>query len=78
MKTITFKPEFEEKLQKLGVKEKFVENMVIQSTEHGRPDFAKWYAEEEEHKNWYEFIKGGFIWFMSPENHDYWCEIAKS
>ncbi len=78
MEAIKFKPEFEEKLQKLGVKEKFVNNIIAQSTMRGSPNFIIRYAKEEEHENWKYFIKGSFVWFESPEKHDFWEEIANS
>lgn len=75
MKTIKFPPEYEEKLKKLKVKTKFVNNLLNYGFYN--PNRLEEYARDN-HYDWYMFIAGGFIWEDTPEEHDFWAKIADS
>ena len=72
---IKFNPEFEEKLNKLGVRKQFMFNFIMQRKDNSslieigvemlnmRPD-------------WVTFILCAFDWKRTPEGDQFWNEIA--
>ena len=73
METFVFKPEFEKKLKKLGIKISNIKERVRGTGENwtGR-------CEELNKRNyWWGFVTGGFTWEDTPEGHWYWINIAR-
>ena len=70
---IIFKPEFEEKLHQLRIKQKFVKKFKEdRSSEYQR---TRWeYLNQQ--SNWKKFIANAFYWGYSEKEHQYWNEIS--
>jgi hypothetical protein len=67
---ITFAPEMEIQLLRLGVKERYVRNMKKQKS-------ARQIKELQQMKNWADLINRGFIWNSTPEGHEYWQRLYR-
>lgn len=65
----TFKKEFEDKLNELGIKEAFEANRV----KLDGADSDELNLEDE----WRSFISNAFVWKLSYEGHKYWEDISK-
>lgn len=72
MKTYTFKPEFEEKLKRFRIKEKFIRNIK----ERVGQGWIKRCKIIDTESDWYNFILGAFIWVSTPEGQHFWSKIA--
>ena len=72
MKTYTFKPEFEEKLKRFRIKEKFIRNIKEQVGQ----GWIKRCKIIDTEPDWYNFILGAFIWVSTPEGQYFWSKIA--
>lgn len=81
MATITFKPEFENKLKKLKLKTRFVNNLKNKKI---RTDFLKdWTIKQIVYhlnslQNFEDFIGSAFWWAETPEGRNFWQHFAKS
>ena len=73
MKTFTFKPEFEGRLKRLRVKEKFIRNI---RQEEGR-NWVNYCNVLNRMMDWYLFISNAFIWKLAPETEKFWIKIAR-
>jgi hypothetical protein len=71
MNKIVIKPEFEAKLQNLGIKDKFLKN--CRNPNYNINTYIK---ELNEVKTWYDFITQSFCWKNTPEGFEYWQNIA--
>lgn len=76
-KTIVFKPEFEEKLKKLGIKKQFVKNYLKEDKWEGA-DISLAYGQEQfnQAEDWYHFILWAFYWRNTPEGDSFWSLIS--
>jgi hypothetical protein len=89
---ITIKPKFERKLKKLKIKTKFLNNVrkytfnTLQieqlkkytKTYYGdKKDIIKMKNRWLGSKNWLSFIATAFVWYDTPEGHDYWYKISR-
>lgn len=72
---IVFKPEFEEHLKKLGVKQKFVKNLRLFCKKYNFDLYGRW-EEMNAMSLWKHFIGYGFQWAGTPEGRDYWERIS--
>jgi len=70
----TFKQEFEDKLNQLGVKEQFIANIV---QEEGEETAVESFNKLNEKETFEEFIMAAFIWGKSTEGIDFWENISK-
>jgi hypothetical protein len=74
----TIKKEFDDKLRKLRIRQKFVRN-IITCDRHNMS--MKGYTPEEvishlnDYVNWKHFIIHAFDWENSPEGHKFWNSI---
>jgi hypothetical protein len=83
-KTIVFKKEFEDKLKKLRIKTKFINNLKtvkdplgsITSLEDS-PSLKERIEKLNDRYYWIDFIYGSFTWDKTPEGHAYWENIAR-
>jgi len=74
MYNIKFKPKFEAKLKELGVREKFIDNLVTQKK---GDEFQKTMdVLDNEVEEFHSFINYAFVWSYTPQNHSFWAEIA--
>jgi len=71
----TFKKEFEDKLNKLGVKEQFINNILNHDDDDNTRMLEKL---NEEDTTWFRFIARAFTWYNSPEKQDFWEKIAET
>jgi len=69
---LIIKPEFDEKLKKLQVKTRFVNNLKEQND---HPEFGL--KSLNKYESFKTFIARAFFWHITPEGHDYWDEISK-
>ena len=74
MEEIKFKKEFEDKLNELGIKERFLVLFIASCKELKHPikDAVKY---QNMRDNWISFICGAFL-FPTSER-DFWVEISK-
>ena len=76
-----FKPEFEDKLNRLGIKEKFVKNVkdCIDNNINSKNNlsFTEYCRSLDTYKSWSEFVFNGFIWDDTPEGRNFWMGIYK-
>ena len=73
-KTIVFKKEFEDKLKKLKIKTKFVNNIKAYCKLRDR-DLQKHIDRLNLQETWDHFTYWSFIWGETPEGYDYWNNI---
>lgn len=66
---ITFKPEFEQKLHELKIKQRFVRNLL--ANESG---ITRWNSLNRK-ADWKTFVRTAFTWRKTPEGSDYWINI---
>jgi hypothetical protein len=76
MLDITFKPEFEQKLEELGVRDKFINNLVTLCDKDRLREFLN-ACENDKFDDFECFIIYSFDWEMSLEGCDFW-EILSS
>jgi len=69
---LAIKPEFDEKLKKLRVKTRFLNNL---KRERSNPEETLNYLNKK--TRFYYFIISAFYWHNTPEGYDYWHEISK-
>lgn len=74
MKTYTFKPEFEKKLK--GVKRKFIKNLRSRVIRN-KGDFTRECDELNNEIGFWNFIAAAFIWYRTPEGHEFWEQVSK-
>jgi hypothetical protein len=78
-KTIVFKKEFEDKLKKLKIKTKFLNNLTVESVNQNTGNHFQTLEEVVEHLNskqsYKRFLVGSFIWNTSNEGSEYWHSI---
>ena len=65
---IMIKPEFDQKLKDLGVKDQFIENLkeqkgFMKASLNTAPSFAA-------------FVAMAFLWHTTLEGHDFWKDVA--
>lgn len=68
-----FKPKFETKLRRLGVRSQFMKNIVREARGvklNEKLSFLK------QQKEWDDFIAWAFTWENTPEGHDFWQKIS--
>ena len=75
MRTFVFKPEFEKKLKRLGIKRKFIKNVKWDWQDTLDLESALKYLNTK--KSWDELLIGSFYWDETEEGHDYWYNISK-
>jgi len=75
-KTIVFKKEFEDKLKKLKIKTKFLNNLTVESVNQNIGNHFQTIEEVVKHLNskqsWLDFLRCSFFWRTSNEGADYW------
>jgi hypothetical protein len=73
MKKIEINPGFEAKLQRLGIKEKFIENCKNSKWDVPSKDYVD---QMNKATLWDFFIIYAFNWKDTPEGFDFWANIA--
>jgi len=78
-KTIVFKKEFEDKLKKLKIKTKFLNNLTVESVNQNTGNHFQTLEEVVEHLNskqsYERFLVESFMWNTSNEGSEYWFNI---
>jgi len=81
-KTIVFKKEFEDKLKKLKIKTKFLNNLTIESVNKNVYQHFTTLKEVVNSLNlsynWSRFLSRSFVWSDSNEGSQYWFDIYTS
>jgi len=80
-KTIVFKKEFEDKLKKLKIKTKFLNNLTVESVNRNSGKGFTTIKEVVGHLNsqlyWQSFLSQSFYWHDSNEGSEYWLNLCK-
>lgn len=69
--TIQFRPEFEAKLNELGIRDQFVNNLFDPTLQNERWNKEQALTEE----TWRDFILHSFNWNKTIQGNDYWHQI---
>jgi len=71
-KNVEFKLEFEGKLHKLNIRDKFIKNIKTQRCLSQEKVDAL-----NNLSSWASFISSAFAWFSTPEGNEFWYNIHK-
>ena len=77
MKTIVFKKEFEDKLKKLKIKGKYINNLKNADgwVQREHSSMKKRVEEVNQIRGWFSFIDNMALWDSTPEGCYFWAEI---
>jgi len=71
-KDIEFKLEFEAKLHKLKIRQKFIDNLKLQN--RLSKDVINYLNEET---SWNSFIDNALCWSDTKEGHSFWQDVSR-
>lgn len=77
-KTITFKPEFEEKLKELRIKTRYIRNLrrARGFAQLLFKNFTDRINSVNKRDNWRSFISSMAVWSTTLEGYEYWSDIS--